>query len=121
MSNSEHRETIQPKSNKIGLVLINLVVVIAIVFTFLLTSQTPERTGVGAMKGVIYSAIEKNPDIIDQLLNSPADARKQIQAIVLAKPDIQSQLKSHNLWQQRDDLFSIAWDEIVDEFQEPAQ
>lgn len=117
MPNTPSPGKISPSNIKSAIFLVSIAVAAVLLCSYVLIDLDPRQISIDAMKGVIYSAIEKNPDIIDQILSSPETTRKQIHAIVLAKPEIQSLLKSNDQWQQRDQLFTSVWDEITAEFQ----
>ncbi|MDP8244528.1 MAG: hypothetical protein P9L94_10645 [Candidatus Hinthialibacter antarcticus] len=112
--------TVQKK--EIFFILIAGLFVFGAIITGIILTQNldPERACIDEFKSVLFSAIEKNPDIIENMLTSPDTARKQIEAIAIAKPEIQTMLKSNQLWESRESLFSIAWDEVLNEIQ-PAE
>ncbi|MBZ0255659.1 hypothetical protein K8I31_06330 [bacterium] len=108
------------KSNKFALYLVIEAIVIIAVVAIYWTMTAQKQTSAAAIKDVIYASIDKNPDILNLILSKPDVARKQIEAIVMAKQEIQETLKSNGDWENYDQVFTAAWNQVVAEIQ-PAE
>lgn len=90
--------------------------VILVTLALLLTQGADaEETCINALKEVMHSAAEKNPDIVARLDSDPAAIREQVHRIALSQPDIQTLFNSHGLWERREEFFAKAWQEFVRE------
>ena len=120
MSNQPPAQANALKSNKFVFYLVIEAIVIIAVVAIYWAMTPPKQTSVEAIKEVIYSSIEKNPDILELILSKPDIARKQIEAITIAKQEIQETLKSNGDWENYEQVFTTAWTQVVAEVQ-PAE